>query len=126
MDVEHHKDLKVWKLSMDLAVNSYRMTQEFPRSERFGLVSQIRRAAVSVPANIAEGAARGSRAEFARFISIARGSIAELETHILLSHELGFVRDPMELLSILEQVRRMLIGLHRSLAETGPRGAPPL
>ena len=116
MHVEHHKDLRVWSLAMELAVKSYQATQAFPRSERFGLVSQIRRAAVSVPANIAEGAGRGSRAEFARFISIARGSIAELETHILLSHALGFIRE-RELLDDLEQVRRMLIGLHRSLVE---------
>src|SRR5712671_6514673 len=78
----HHRELDVWRSSMDLATAIYSLTKRLPNSERFGLVNQMRRAAVSVPSNIAEGAARGSSADFARFLLIARGSVAELETQL--------------------------------------------
>ncbi len=113
--VEHHKDLAVWQQGVELVADVYSMSRELPADERFGLTSQMRRAAISVPANIAEGAARGSRAEFARFVLIARGSLAELETHLYVANRLGFVTEPQVLLDRVASLRGMLINLHRSL-----------
>lgn len=111
------KDLIVWQRGMDLAKAIYGVTASFPTDERFGLVSQMRRAAVSVPSNIAEGQARHTTGEFIQFISHAEGSVAELETQTLLAVQLGFcptdTAKPV-LLSIDEE-RRMLNGLRRSL-----------
>ena len=85
-----HEDLDVWKLSMNLVVDIYTLTKSFPSDEKFGLISQLRRAAVSVPSNIAEGAARKSDKENLQFLYIALGSIAEIETQLLISERLGF------------------------------------
>jgi four helix bundle protein len=85
---------KVWKKAHDLALEVYRVTEAFPKKELFGLTSQIRRAGVSIPANIAEGCGRDTDADFARFLHIAMGSASELEYHFLLAHDLGFVPDP--------------------------------
>ena len=85
-----HEDLDVWKLSMDLVVDVYKMTAKFPSEEKFGLVNQLRRAAVSVPSNIAEGAARKSDKEYIQFLYIALGSLAEIETQLIISKRLGF------------------------------------
>jgi len=115
--VGHHKDLVVWQLAIDLVARIYDATRALPREERFGLISQMRRAAVSIPANIAEGAARGSRADFARFILIARGSLAELETLLIVAERLEFLPTVEDLLHLLTAIRQMLIGLHRSLTE---------
>jgi four helix bundle protein len=90
-------------------------TQRFPDSERFGLTSQIRRAAVSIPSNIAEGNARHSVADYLRFLTMARGSLAELETQLILSSDLGFLEDPSPLLNSLDEVKRILQGLIQSL-----------
>ena len=86
----HHK-LVVWKRSLVFVTQMYRMTAQFPSEERFGLVSQMRHAAVSIPSNIAEGAARNTRKEFTNFLYIAQGSASELETQMFISRELGFV-----------------------------------
>jgi four helix bundle protein len=86
-----HESLDLYKRSKEFVVDVYRDTSLFPASERFGLVSQIRRAAVSVPVNIAEGAARGSKAEFARFLMIARGSLNELRVLLDIAREVGFL-----------------------------------
>lgn len=86
----NHKELDVWKKGMDLVEKIYSLSASFPAEERFGLTSQIRRAAVSVPSNIAEGAARKSDKELLQFISIAIGSLAELETQYLIAIRLGF------------------------------------
>src|SRR5438067_2292790 len=91
--VKRYSDLEVWKRSMDLVVEVYRLTSHFPAAERFGLTAQARRAAVSVPANIAEGNARLSRADYRRFVSIARASLAELETEIIIGERLQYVAE---------------------------------
>lgn len=109
-----HKDLDVWKKAMELATEVYSMTTAFPRDELYGLTSQIRRSVISIPSNIAEGAARHSRKEFIQFLHVASGSIAELETQLLLAARLGLIPDDQPFLR-LEEVRRMLLGLLRSL-----------
>jgi four helix bundle protein len=86
-----HHDLKAWQVAMQLAKESYALTNRFPREELYGLTSQIRRSAVSVPSNVAEGSARASTKEFLQFLNIARSSLSELETQILLARDLGFV-----------------------------------
>ena len=111
-----HKKLDVWKLSMELARTIYRLTAGYPSEERFALVSQMRRAAVSVPSNIAEGAARDSTNEFRNFLSIARSSLSELDTQLDLSRELGFVNEHTrsEVDRLLTRIDKMLYALHRS------------
>ncbi len=89
--VNSYKDLDVWKRGVELARVVYGITAAFPESEKFGLVSQMRRAAVSVPSNIAEGQARRTPGDFLRFLNIARGSLAELETQMTIASDLGFV-----------------------------------
>ncbi len=112
-----HKNLDVWNRAMDLAVEVYSITSQFPKEELFGLVSQTRRAAVSVPSNIAEGAARNSRKEYIRFLYVALGSIAELETQLLLAARLKFV-PRIEASDRVEQVRQLILGLLRFLKRT--------
>jgi len=89
--IDRHMDLLVWQKSRVLVKNIYDLTAEYPKSEQFGLVDQMRRAAVSVPSNIAEGFGRSSKKEFKQSLNIARGSIAELQTQLLLSFDLGFL-----------------------------------
>jgi four helix bundle protein len=109
-----HKDLEVWKKSMDLAAHVYSLTARFPQEELYGLTSQMRRSAVSIPSNIAEGAARHSRKEFIQFLHIASGSVAELETQLLLALRMGFISCD-SVMSHVEDVRKLLLGLLRSL-----------
>ena len=109
-----HIDLDVWNNAMDLAIEVYSITAQFPKEELFGLVSQARRAAVSVPSNIAEGAARNSRKEYIHFLYVALGSLAELETQLLSAARLKLVPQ-IEALDRLDRVRQMLLGLVRSL-----------
>ncbi len=115
--IRSHKDLDVWRRGMTLARSMYQMTDAFPKKEEYRLTSQIIRAAISIPANIAEGNARGTRKDYAHFISIARGSAAELETLLLLAQGLGYVPD--ETLSPAveeaEALGRMLNGLRARL-----------
>jgi four helix bundle protein len=112
------KDLHVWQKGIALAKMVYQLTSVFPPDERFSLVSQMRRAAVSVPSNIAEGQARPTTGEFIQFISHAEGSVAELETQMLLSIELGFLQKPAasDALTLLLELRKMLNALRRTLA----------
>lgn len=117
MAVQSYRELKVWQVAMNLAEQCYTVTRSFPKEEQFGLTSQIRRAATSVPANIAEGQGRESTKEFLKHLSIARGSLKELETHLLLSQRIGFL-DPTtveRLLGLAEEIGRMLSGLRSSL-----------
>ncbi|MBX3291739.1 MAG: four helix bundle protein [Acidobacteria bacterium] len=88
-----HEKLDVWKLSVEMVVNVYEITKIYPSEERFGLTSQTRRAAVSIPANIAEGAARQHDKEFLQFPSVAQGSASELETELLIAHRLGYLEE---------------------------------
>jgi four helix bundle protein len=115
--VQSYRDLVVWKKSMSLVLDIYRDTNAFPKVETYGLVSQLRRAAVSVPSNIAEGQARLSTAEFKQSLGHARGSLMEVETHILLARELGYLEpDQSEnLLSSSAEVGKILNGLLNSL-----------
>ena len=115
--VASYRDLIVWRKSMVLVEHVYRMTQTFPKDELYGLTSQIRRAAVSVPLNIAEGQARRSTAEFLRFLSIAQGSRAEVETQTLIALKLGYVTQQQieEMLSLLDEISRMLNTLRSKL-----------
>lgn len=111
-----YRDLKVWRESMQLAKKIYTLTSRFPAEEKYGLVSQMRRAVVSIPSNIAEGHGRGSSNEMARFCSIAKGSLYELQTQVLLSEQLGFLEstEAQNALSTAEELAKMLAGLIRS------------
>ena len=104
------KELKVWQKAMDLSVAIYQVTAAFPNEEQFGLVSQLRRATVSIPSNIAEGSGRKSAKDFIRFLRIADGSAAEVETQLLLAEKLGFA-ETSRLGSDAVEVRKMLSGL---------------
>ena len=112
------KQLTVWRKSVDLCKLVYHATACFPSAERFGLTAQMRRAAVAIPSNLAEGRGRGTRADYRQFVIIARGSACELETQTIIAQELGFL-DAADADALLEQTReiiRMLNGLVRSLS----------
>jgi four helix bundle protein len=117
--VRSYKDLEVWKLSMELAEDCYLVTKAFPREEAFGQTTQIRRAAVSIPANIAEGYGREGTASFIQCLRVAQGSQKELETHILLSQRVGLLGqdETTALLGKIESIGRMLRNLIKSLVE---------
>lgn len=106
-----HYGLDVWKEAMRLAREVYRLSASFPDSERFGLTAQIRRCAVSVPSNIAEGAGRGTRKEYAHYLRISRGSLMELDTQLWLARDLGFFRDAGEAHQLIQRVAAMLNAL---------------
>jgi four helix bundle protein len=115
--IASYYDLDAWKIAMDLAVDCYTLTRSFPRDELFGMTSQIRRAAASVPANIAEGYGRDNRGDYVHHLRIAQGSLKELETHLILASRVGIVTseqlDPI--LSRADRVGRLLRSLYRSL-----------
>jgi four helix bundle protein len=115
--VRSYRDLIAWKKAMDLVTEIYRLSQGFPKEELFGLTSQIRRAAVSIPSNIAEGQGKLSRKEFRYFLGSARGSLSELETQIMIARNLEFIGE-MEIKNILEQsgeLGKIINGLLTSL-----------
>lgn len=114
-----HKRLDVWQAAMKLTVMIYKLTDRFPEKEKFGLVSQMRRAAISIPCNIAEGAARQGKKEFKNFVSMAQGSVSELDTQLDLSVLIGYLTKDMveEVTAELLRTDKMLSGLIRSLAE---------
>jgi four helix bundle protein len=113
-----YRDLDAWQVAMAIAVEIYRITSAFPVEEKFGLTAQLRRAAVSIPSNLAEGHDRLGPAEFRRFVSMARGSVAEVGTQIALAVALGFIASDeiTSLSSQLERLSKMLFGLYRRLA----------
>jgi four helix bundle protein len=115
--VKNFRDLDVWKFSHELTLTVYRATRTFPNEERFGLISQIRRAAASIPANIAEGCGRGGDAEFQRFLQIAMGSASELEYHILLARDLEYLDSELHSTIDVEtqRVKKMLSSLMRKV-----------
>lgn len=115
--IRSFRDLVAWQRSVELSLDVYRGTAEFPSDERFGLVSQLRRAAVSVPSNIAEGYGRGSKQDYLRFLKVARGSLFELETQMTIACRLGFLREQIfdRLDELTKEVGRVLSGLIKSL-----------
>ncbi len=113
--VRSHKDLEVWKLSMDFVLEIYSVTQHFPVEEQYGLTSQLRRAAVSVPSNIAEGAARNTPKEFICFLYISLGSLAEIETQLEVCSRLEYLSHNNNLFDSIKQLRIMITQLIKSL-----------
>src|SRR5579872_633619 len=107
-----HYRLEAWKTAMALVSTVYRASQSFPKEENYGLTSQLRRSAISIPSNIAEGAARYGTKEFAQFLNISMGSISELETQLLIAVDLGYLGADDPVFEQLEQVSRLLTGLH--------------
>ena len=110
-----HKDLVVWQKSIDLVVDIYKLCEEFPATEKYGLSSQIQRAAVSIPSNIAEGAGRNSTKEYIRFLNIAQGSLSELETQLIISEKIGFKIKHLTIFVDIENISKMLYRLKESL-----------
>ena len=117
MNIQSYKELIVWQKSMVLCNQIYKITESFPQKEIFGLVSQMRRCAVSIPSNIAEGTYRGSRKDFAQFLRIARGSTAELETQLEISINQRFIvkKDVQDIEFLIEEVSKMLSVLIKKL-----------
>jgi len=112
-----HKDLEVWKNSIDLVTSVYEITKTFPKYELYGLTSQIRRSAVSIPSNIAEGAGRNHNKEFIQFLYIALGSLAELETQLIISNKIQFLNEAFlnEIINKLNLIRSQIAGLIKYL-----------
>lgn len=113
--VRKHKKLEVWQDAMELVVEVYRYTANLPPTEKFGLVSQMQRASISIPSNIAEGAARGSTKEYLRFLGMARGSLAELETQIKITQRLNFAVETPNLVTLCSKTFAKLSALIESL-----------
>lgn len=111
-----HKNLEVWKKSMDLVVDIYDKTKRFPKEEIFGLSQQMRRAAISIPSNIAEGCSRKGKLETIQFLYVATASLSELETQILISEKVSYLSEieSKEIIFKLEEIKRMLVGLIKS------------
>lgn len=112
-----YQELRVWQLGVEISLSVYRLTSSFPKDELYGLTSQLRRASVSVPSNIAEGHTRGTTKDLIRYINIAKGSLAELETQLIISRNLEFGdrRQIEELLKLTDEESRMLSGYRNSL-----------
>jgi four helix bundle protein len=117
MAIESYRDLRVWREAMDLAEACYRLAAKFPRDKLFGMTTQVRRASVSIPANIAEGYGRNSKGAYGQFLRIAQGSLKELETHLLLAERVGLVTNDATapILASCGSLGRMLRSLIRSI-----------
>ena len=113
-NIRTHRDLDVWKEGIELVVKVYEIAQKFPNEERYGLVDQIKRSAISIPSNIAEGAARNSKREFLQFLHISLGSISELETQLIIANRRGFLNND-EIFSLIEKERFKILGLIKYL-----------
>jgi four helix bundle protein len=124
--LKSYRDLLVWQKGIDLVVVAYKATATFPTSELYGLTSQIRRAAASIPANIAEGYGRGSRKEYLQFLQIAQGSLKELETHFIIAQRLLYLTPSQteRLLADTEELGRMLRGLIQKLKSPSSASNP--
>jgi four helix bundle protein len=114
-DTKTHRDLEIWQRGIDLVTKIYELTKDFPEEELYGLTSQMRRAAISYPSNISEGAARDSLADYIRFLYISMGSLSELETQIIISEKLGYVKDSKDILEDIEAVTRKTYNLIKYL-----------
>ena len=112
-----HKDLEVYKHSLDLVEQIYQLTARFPSSENFGLTSQLRRSSVSLPSNIAEGSSRGSTKDFIRFLNMASGSLAEIETQLIIAERIGYITFTPDLQNNIMAIRKMLYRLKQSLSK---------
>jgi four helix bundle protein len=112
-----HHDLDAWKEAMRMVKMVYQLSQQFPKEEVYGLTSQVRRAAVSVPSNLSEGAARSSKKEFSHFLSVAKGSLSELETQLIISADLGYFPVDHDIFAHMERVAQLLGGLHRKISQ---------
>ena len=121
MTINSYRDLRVWQAGIALAENCYRLTKPFPRDELYGLVAQMRRAAVSIPANIAEGYGRDSTNSYTHFLRVAQGSLKEVETHLILSERLGMAKgdETAPILIDCEELGKMLRALIRKLEGRG-------
>jgi len=106
-----YKNLEVWKKSIEFVTQIYKETEKFPQSENFGLISQIRRAAVSIPSNIAEGCNRHSDKDTLRFLDIAMGSIGEIETQLIIAQNLNFINSIEDLSNNIQNISAMIVGL---------------
>jgi four helix bundle protein len=117
MTIKCYQDLKVWQVAIDMVADIYKLTEQFPRNESFGLVSQIQRASVSIPSNIAEGHARGSNREFHRFLLIALGSTAELETQLIIAERLNYLEQnaAKAMLERVDKLGKMIRALQKSV-----------
>lgn len=109
------KDLELWRRGIDLVEDIYKLTAEFPASERFTLIPQMRRAAISIPSNIAEGQGRKNPKEFTQFLFIAKGSLCEIETQLIICERLGLIKDLSDMTEKIKVMRMMLIGLINKL-----------
>ena len=112
------RELRVWRKSVELVEKVYKVTGQMPTVERFGLTSQIRRAAVSIPSNIAEGNARQTRKDYIHFLTVARGSLAELETQLIIAQELRMIAEAEDILEEIGEITRMLQALINSLQQS--------
>lgn len=112
----HHK-LEVWKCAMDLVEAVYEVTRAFPVEERYGLSAHIRRTAISIPSNIAEGAARDSKAQLAQFLNVARGSLSELETQVIIAQRLGYISTEHKIYDLLDRSSRLLTGFYKKATQ---------
>jgi four helix bundle protein len=115
MTVKRYNDLIAWQKAMDLVEQIYMITRSFPKEELYGLTSQLRRAAVSIPSNIAEGHCRNGRREFVHHLSIALGSFGEVETQVIVAQRLGYLADSSSTLELASETGRILVGLMHSL-----------
>ncbi len=116
-----HHDLRAWQEAMTLVKDVYQITASFPKDEIYALTSQMRRAAVSIPSNIAEGAARTGDKEFLQFLSISRGSLSELETQLTIAKELGYMLESNEIMLKIDGLFGLLGGLMKSLRVRNPK-----
>lgn len=117
-DISSFRDLKIWQNGLTIVKEIYLLTSKLPKEEIFGLTSQMRRAAVSIPSNIAEGRARSTKKDFCQFLHIAKGSLSELETQVIITHELFQNLEIEKILECIHEEQRMISGLLRNLKST--------
>ena len=116
--IESYKDLLIWQKGMELVKLTYLITQSFPDEEKFGLTSQLRRSAISIPSNIAEGYGRGTKAQYINYLRIARGSLSELETQFIICKELEFLAEISEAIALIEEESKMINSLVKKLEKS--------